>query len=163
MLVSHTMVDMKPGQRYLQLVKPHWERVSTCAGADSFLREFSLTPEAPRNLLAAAWCQSEVCNGGFNQFFWNNTGVLAPEAAHGFEAIGMPALAALVRRAAAFFGPRYIRDRDRRIELLKLYEEANPATPDPFDSINEEFYRLLREESGGWELATDRYAEAHGG
>jgi Domain of unknown function (DUF4375) len=26
-------------------------------------------------------CQSEVCNGGFDQFFYNGTGVLAPEAA----------------------------------------------------------------------------------
>ncbi|WP_369973953.1 DUF4375 domain-containing protein [Polaromonas sp. SP1] len=34
-----------------------------------------------RHLFAVHWCQSEICNGGFMQFFANSTGVLAPEVA----------------------------------------------------------------------------------
>ena len=154
---------MEPGERYWQLVEPHWERVSIHDGADTFLHEFAQTPEAARTLLAAHWCQSEVCNGGFNQFFWNSTGVLAPEAANAFEAIGMPGLAALVRRAASFFGSDYIRDRDRRIALLGHYEETHPGASDPFDAMDDQFYKLLREEAGGWDMVADAYAEAHGG
>ena len=100
---------------------------------------------------------------GFNQFFWNGTGVLAPEAANAFEAIGMPGLAALVRRAASFFGSDYIRDRDRRIALLGHYEETHPGASDPFDAMDDQFYKLLREEAGGWDMVADAYAEAHGG
>jgi hypothetical protein len=151
---------VEPGERYWQLIQSHWDLVE---GADTFLRDFARTPEAVRNLLAAHWCQSEVCNGGFNQFFRNSTGVLAPEAADAFEAIGMPALAALVRRAAAFFRPDYIRTRDQRIVLLGRHMNRQPHAPDPFDGMDEEFYRLLREEDGGWDTRADRYAESHGG
>jgi hypothetical protein len=72
------------------MIKPHWKRVTIYEGGDPFLREYARTPEAARNLLTAHWCQSEVCNGGPHLFFFNPTGVLAPEAAIGYEAIGLP-------------------------------------------------------------------------
>lgn len=153
---------MKPGERYWRLLEPHCD-VNIYDGPDVFLQEFAGIPEAAQNLLAAHWCQSEVCNGGFEQFFENSTGVLAPEAAAAFDTIGMPELGALVRRAAAFFGSDYIRDRSRRIEILDRHKETHPVAPDPFDGMDEEFFRLVGEEAGGWETAADRYAEAHGG
>ena len=60
---------MERGERYWHFVEPHWERVDIHNGGDAFLRDFTRTPEAARNLLAAHWCQSEVRNGGLNQFF----------------------------------------------------------------------------------------------
>ena len=57
----------------------------------------------------------------------------------------MPALGTLLRRAAAFFVPNYIRDRDRRIALLNHYETSHPDAPDPFDAMDDQFYGLLRE------------------
>ena len=158
-----TKVETEPGERYWKLVEPHWERVSIYDGPEVFLRDFERAPVAARHLLAAHWCQSEVCNGGFSQFFWNGTGVLAPEAVEAFDAIGMPKLAALVRRAMVFCGSTYVRDREQRVALLEHYEQRQPKSTRPFDEMNEQFYQLLREEAGGWDRAADAYAERHGG
>ncbi len=132
-------------------------------GPEIFLREWRGTPQAPADLFAAHWCQEEVCNGGFHQFFDNSTGVLGPEAAAAFEHIGMPKLRALVRRALAFFGEPYPRDRSARMGQLKAYAAAHPDAPKPFDSLDDEFFLLLRSEAGGWFTAADSYAIAHGG
>ncbi|WP_075091299.1 DUF4375 domain-containing protein [Planctomyces sp. SH-PL14] len=39
----------------------------------------SLSPEES-HLALVSWCDTEVCNGGFHQFFLNSTGMVAPEA-----------------------------------------------------------------------------------
>ena len=75
---------------YWALVGPHWLRlIEVWEDVDTFLRRLTRTPPVSRNLYAAHWCQSEVINGGLRQFFLNTTGVLAPEAVSGLEAIGM--------------------------------------------------------------------------
>ena len=75
-----------------------------------------------------------------------------------FGAIGMPNAAALIERAMMFFGSVYPRDRNKRIETLYAYAKQNPKSRDPFDKMNDEFFKLLDEESGGFEAAADRYA-----
>ena len=140
---------------YLLVVDPHWKRVSIYDGAAIFLREYERTPVAPRRLLAGHWCQSEVCNGGFLQFFFNTTGVLAPEAADAYEALGLAGLASCVRRAMATLGPDYPRERHRRIEAL----EGRPALED----LNQEFFVLVDNENGGWIAVANAYAARSGG
>jgi hypothetical protein len=149
---------MKPGQQYWELVEPHWERVDIHGGADEFLASFRETPPLARDLLAAHWCVSEVCNGGFNQVFFNGTGVLAPEAAAAFASIGLPRLATLVSTAMLFFGPDYPRDRDARQSALEGLERQSPDDADPFENLDDQFYDLIGSESGGWEAAADAYA-----
>jgi hypothetical protein len=142
---------------YWTLVDPHWNRVSIYDGPVVFLREFNSTPEPNRHLLAAHWCQSEVCNGGFDQFFYNPTGVLAPEAVQAFEAIGLSGVASIVRRAMSLLGPDYPRDQELRNEML----DALPDTA--FPSLNEEFFRWIETENRGWEAAANEFAESHSG
>lgn len=57
-------------------------------GPEEFVRQFRRVRPEVGHLYAAHWCQSEVRNGGFHQFFSNTTGLLAPEALEGFRAIG---------------------------------------------------------------------------
>jgi hypothetical protein len=48
----------------------------------------------------ATWItEAEVYNGGFNQYFFNSSGRLAPEAAEGYVTIGSPERALIVRTA----------------------------------------------------------------
>jgi hypothetical protein len=61
---------------------------------------------------------AEVHNGGFLQLFWNNTGVLVPEAIEGLLAIGMLKMASILREAALPLGTPYPRDRDDRWDAL---------------------------------------------
>lgn len=84
---------------YWRLVGPSWEEINIYDGPDVFLDSYSKAPVEAALLYAAHFCQSEVCNGGFKQFFFNPTGVLAPEAVLGFRAIGQEKVAELVENA----------------------------------------------------------------
>jgi hypothetical protein len=149
---------MDPGNAYWRIVHQVWNKISIYDGEEVFASQFNRANTKQRYLFAAYWCQSEVRNGGFHQFFWNSAGILAPESIVAFRAIKMPNAAHLIEKAMMFFGPIYPRDRNKRIEMLNTYTKQNPKDQEPFDEFDDEFLRLLDEESGGFNLATDRYA-----
>src|SRR5204863_1593322 len=99
--------------------EPIWKKVSIYEGPGVFLKQFRGVTRTQAHLLAVHWTMSEVSNGGFGQYFSNDTGILAPEAAEGFEFVELPKVAGLVRQAMAFFGADYPRERARRNELLE--------------------------------------------
>jgi hypothetical protein len=148
---------MKPGERYWSILTPFADALSISAKSETLLREMAMIPQIPRNLFAANWCVAEVCNGGFEQFFFNSTGVLGPEAADAFEAIGLPLLSKAVLTAMSFFGDAYPRDRIERQDRLQEIQRRSDRE-NIFDSIDKEFYALLASEGGGWEVAADAYA-----
>jgi hypothetical protein len=145
-------------RRYWRAIELIWESVSIYVEPDAFLRSFRDAPERSRNLLAAHWCQSEVSNGGFLQFFYNPTGVLAPEAAEGVRSLGMLQIATVIERAIAWFGTAYPRKRDHRIAVLAPYHPRKRGN-DPFEQLDLEFLHLLDTESGGFIHAANRYAD----
>lgn len=119
---------------YWLVLDPIWHSLSsTLATTEVFLYAFAATPREVGHLFATHWCYSEVCNGGFHQFFANVTGVLAPEALQGFEAIGVEAWAQALKESMAFFDepyPRAWEDRQRPLkpgaripDLLVTFEE----------------------------------------
>lgn len=156
---------------YQKVYQPYWETVSIYDGGAVFLRDLEAVPEAVRPLLVTHWLQSEVNNGGFEQFFMNSTGVLAPEAAQGFVAIAMPRAGAVVAELVAAFGPEYPRDKEARNDWLAAHEDAFYAQfPDenaadlslagPLLNLpNALFWKLLKEEGGGYLASANRYAE----
>jgi hypothetical protein len=148
------------GQVYWSVVEPHWDRISIYDGAEAFRREFEQTPQVPASLFAAHWCVTEVCNGGFHQFFWNSTGVLAPEAAAAFEKIQLRGLSETVRRSMVFFAEPYPREREARQLALEAYERTHPHQSNPFSTLDDEFFTLITSENGGWESAADRFARS---
>jgi hypothetical protein len=146
---------------YWEHVEPFWETVSIYDGPEAFLERFTEVPEHAAHLFALHWCASEICNGGFHQFFFNSTGVLAPEAVAGFKAIGMPQTAAVVAVAMASFGDPYPRDREERQDALDALDPENAGADgwdSPFSDLDNRFYDLLGRENGGMEKAAERYA-----
>jgi hypothetical protein len=144
---------------------------------------FSTTAVMPRSvvlLYSAHFCLCEVHNGGFLQFFWNSTGLIAPEAAIGFMEIGMPGLSSLLLTTAAPLGSPYPRDRDVRWDALLLapgrgqsdlelifrkssnmhlaFEET--TEPLRFDESNRQVWELVKSENGGFGEAATRYARS---
>jgi hypothetical protein len=80
---------------YWDLVNPIFSKIEL----DSPARYFASIAVVPRPVLllyASHFSLSEIHNGGLLQFFWNSTGIIAPEAAAGFTSIGMPKLAAIL-------------------------------------------------------------------
>src|SRR5882672_429544 len=120
--------DLMPtGQLYWRAVEPIWRKVSIYDGSEKFIRQFCSVTRAQAHLLAVHWCLSEVSNGGFAQFFYNETGVLAPESAAGFEIAGLKNGEEIVLKALSFFGAHYPRDREERNALLESAAKRKKA------------------------------------
>jgi hypothetical protein len=142
-------------------VEPVWLPLNASwdEGVDAFLCRFRAVRPEVGNLYAAHWCQSEVCNGGFRQFFSNTTGILAPEALKAFEAIGLTEWTSILGEATGCFGRRYPRERDERIDQMpaRIAAQAREGQ-DPFERLNERFFAWLHTEPDRWERAADGYA-----
>jgi hypothetical protein len=137
----------RPGEIWWQVVEPYWQNVDIYGDGATFLRTFADVPESAGHLLAIKWCESEVCNGGFHQFFGNPTGVLAPEAVLGFRAIGMPALADLVEQAMVVLDTPYPREQEQRRRFLDGIPGEHPKEWDPFFDLNDAFYAAMGDDS----------------
>jgi hypothetical protein len=165
---------------YWDLLEPNWDRLGSYSSADDFLQIVSVFPRPIIHLYAAHFCQSEVCNGGLLQFLWNSTGIMAPEAIKGYHAIGMPLLAQVLEEAVSKFGGNYPREREKRWDALleasplngeqlevifskakSYYLGFREATlPLGLDSLDKQFWKLLQEETGGFDNAATAYALA---
>jgi hypothetical protein len=91
-------------------------------------------------------------NGGFLQFFWNSTGILAPEAIEGFNAIGMPNLASIVSEATRFLGAPFPRSRDDRWDALLSASDRNEEELEAIFKNNTNFYLAFVEATKGLNL-----------
>ena len=127
------------------------ESINIYDGPDLFLQSFSAADRDAALIYAATFCQSEICNGGFHQFFFNSTGVLAPEAVEAFTRLGMPDTADVVRQACDRLGSAFPRERPARQGLLRERE---------FRDLDDRFYELLEQENGGFEAASQRFIDA---
>jgi len=169
---------------YWDLVEPIFQHVDTTDGA-KYSKSIEVIPRPVLLLFAAHFCLSELHNGGLLQFFWNSTGIMAPEAIEGFEAIGMLELASVIGAAAAPLGSPYPRDRDDRWDAMLaasgisedeltgifkqqaasddgagLYLGFVAATAElGFDELTEQAWKLASTENGGFQGAASRYAQ----
>ena len=137
---------------YWSLVESFWEEINIYDGPEVFNRTYLAVPETSRLLFAAHFAQSEICNGGFRQFFYNSTGVLGPEALDGFRRIGMEETADTVAKAMECLGQPYPRDREERKEKLST------LNVDDLNQLDDKFFDLIDTENGGFEAAADRFA-----
>jgi Domain of unknown function (DUF4375) len=136
---------------YWSFVNPVLETININETPEVFRRTFDSVPRVSGLMYAAHFCQSEVCNGGFDQLFYNGTGVLAPEAAEAFREIGQTRIAALIESAMNLLGNSYPRDwEDRRDRLSEVPRSA-------LDALDNEFYALIESEAGGFQHAADSY------
>lgn len=152
---------------YWKAIEPIWRKVSINEGGDQFLMGFSKISAKQQALYAAHWAQSEVRNGGLDQFFSNPTGVLAPEAVEGYRALGMHQTAAVIEEALKFFGDPYPRDREVRIDAIgEAWENADKSAlafeegHSSFDELDNRFFALIDTETGGFEAVANAFAAA---
>src|SRR2546425_9088677 len=110
---------MESGGRHWSAIESIWETINIYDGQEDFLTTFSKVRREIGLLYAAQFCQSEVFNGGFTQFFSNSTGVLAPEAGEGFAAIGQVKIAEIVLKAMTHLGSPYFPGRETPPKVLE--------------------------------------------
>ena len=121
-----------------QVLDTWGSQVEIHEGPTRFLADFERVPAKLRPIIAGAWCDYEVCNGGLRQFFENSTGVLAPEASAAFESLHLSTLATVVREGIALFGEPYPRDRKTRMRLLN--SEAGVAIRSSLELLDTQFF-----------------------
>jgi Domain of unknown function (DUF4375) len=144
----------KPGDKYRSLVATVWDAIDIDKDPAVFLTTFHQARRKSALLYAAYFCQYEICNGGFYQFFHNAAGVLAPEAIEGFSAIGQTQIADVVRQAMSVLDTPYVRECDSRRDSL--------PSGDTFGEFDKRFYGLIDTEAGGFDVAADHYAVLSG-
>jgi hypothetical protein len=149
----------QPGNVYWAHIESAFDSVDIYSGPSVFLANCNKLELRTVNLLAAHWCQSEVCNGGFHQFFHNSTGVLAPEALRGFSAMNIVEWEQALGQAMGFFGPKYPREQEeRRKALPSPVKSARREVWDPFYELDERFYDWLKPDQDRWNRVADNYA-----
>ncbi len=140
--------------KYWQFIEPIWDRISIYDGDETFLGQFAEATEKQKVLFSSHWAQSEIMNGGLGQFFSNNTGVLAPEAATAFEKLGMPKCADILRKSMQFFGTAYPRDRLTREQIFESFREQFGEKVIPLLELEDAMAAEIEEENGGyWDAA----------
>jgi len=140
--------------KYWSAIEKAYDDFNPSGGVRAFREQYAKLELEIGKLLAVHWCVSEVCNGGFYQFFYNDTGVLAPEAAGALEAFGMTACAAVVRQAMSRLGPGYPRRRWLRVVRLWLAQARGLKSSEMlFDTEDAKFYESYGTEAGGYEKA----------
>ena len=169
----------KPIRSYWEHIEPLFSTIDLSNGPEEFAASITEIPRPCVILFAAHICLAEVYNGGFLQLFWNSAGILVPEGAEGFIAMGMPKLAALIGEASLPLGSPYPRNRDERWDALmvasgrtskelkhifkkneNLYLAFVEATDKlNFNALDKPFWEGAKTENGGFQDAATRYAQ----
>lgn len=143
-----------------KVIAPLWDALSASANPKKEQETLAQATEGQRLLIGLDWCQKEVRNGGFEQFFLNSTGVLWLEALEGFRRIGAEPYAALLEQALGIFpdGEAPLA-RTARTKLLRSLPKDRRRSL--FEPLEDAFFQLLR--SKEWDLEKYRaaYVRAH--
>ncbi|MEM9832832.1 MAG: DUF4375 domain-containing protein [Bacteroidota bacterium] len=100
----------------------------------------SSLPEGRKAIYSTYVVESEVNNGGFNQFYFNSSSQFAEIAVEGFAHIGVLELAELMRKANATYIHEYDKiteEQDGTLEGFSRSYEDNPL-----GKYDDEFYKL---------------------
>jgi len=141
---------------YWDVVGALWDVIEIYEGPEVFQQTYNSVPRQAGLMFAAHFCQHEVCTGGFEQFFWNPTGVLALAAVEGFREIGLVRLSGVVQQAMDLLGSPYPCNRGERKVRLSLVPKG------AFDALDETSYSLIKLEEGGFKNAANRYVRETG-
>lgn len=117
------------------VIEPVWWSADIYGSLEDY--ESSLAPFSREQRLTVAvwWYIAEVNNGGHGQFYDNSTGIVWPDAAAGFEMLGLTQGVQIVRESARRLGGNPSRDRAERQQQLEA------SDPD-FSDLDDRFYEL---------------------
>lgn len=108
-------------------------------------RTLETLPGGQRAVYATYVLESEVLNGGFNQFFFNSSGELADMALEGFRLLGHEGYTDIVARAVQTYAaikPELKKKNDGSVEAF-----ADTYKDNPLNDLSLAFTRLVRTDS----------------
>ena len=123
------------GDDYFIVIEPVFWSVSIYDGPTQYERDLARFSNEQRLGLAYHWYLSEVNNGGHDQFYYNSTGIVWPDALNAFLAIGAEEVATIIKASVSRLGGDPSLDREERQQQLDLFN------PD-FEDLDNELFRL---------------------
>ena len=147
-----------PAQVVWDVIEPMWDELGTPYEQDDRLQ--SAATAGQRALYALHWTNSEVCNGGFHQYFANPTGMLTAEAIAGAYLVGAAGYGEAIERAASVFGPSVPPTQDERQgRLARLTVDETQL----LNASDEKWYELLQSLATNLEWYVSKYVDEHPG
>lgn len=121
-----------------ELIQPLWYTVNIYDGLEEYNQDLKPFSDPQRKILALFWYDSEVCNGGHDQFFSNSTGIVWKDALDCMWMIGADKYAENFQKAVDMFGGSVPFDRNARNDVLEqLYKNEEF---DDFEEIDDFYY-----------------------
>jgi len=138
------------------VIEPMWWALETPYEPDPRLAQ--ATP-GQRAAYALTWTESEVSNGGFEQYFWNSTGMLLDDAILGARLIGAKDVEDVLRDASALFpAGRVPKSRLARQSMLDAFPSENNAE---LGRLDDRFFTLLEHPAKRPTRLLEKYIRAH--
>jgi hypothetical protein len=149
----HVRVDdaVLAGDDPFAVIEPVWDACNIYDSLSEYQKSLSPFSRPQRLLVAIQWYVAEVNNGGHDQFYFNSTGIVWPDAAAGFREVGLPEIAEIVEESSRRMGGAS-REREERWRQL---DELKPN----FDDLDDLFYELAK--SLGVDPLMMEYARRH--
>src|ERR1700735_4186074 len=97
----------------------------------------SLTP-AEQGAFAPQWLYQEVNTGGFDQYFFNDAGKMAPNALHALKMIGATKTAGILQRTISMF-PNSVVPADQKQRRELMCDSLTPEDGDLLEQLDKEF------------------------
>ena len=121
------------------------EEIDLFRVSDEVFARYSTLPneqvqEPERFIFLCVWeLEAQVNNGGFDQYYFNDTGCRAMDAVKALTALGTDRMANLVREANGLFGPTgpSLDRKTRQEQLMALPQSSN----DRLNELDAEFYK----------------------
>ena len=139
---------------YFVVIEPVYWAVSIYDGVERYENDLANFSTEQRLVLAFHWYMCEVNNGGHDQFYFNSTGIVWPDALEAFTRLGLPEMAAIIIESVNRLGGNPSLDtevRQKQLEQLNIdFEDLDEQLfelqeqPD-FDPNVMEFIRAHRE------------------
>jgi hypothetical protein len=120
-----------------EVIEPVWWTADFYKDFEAYEKSLACFSEAQRLVWAILWYNSEVHNGGHEQFFSNSTGMVWPEALVGLKRIGRGDLVRILSEAVSRFPSTPSRDREEREEQMSVAAVS-------FEGLDEEFWGVNR-------------------
>jgi len=124
------------------IIQPVWSYADIYGSLEDYESSLARFSGPQRLVFAIHWYASEVNNGGHDQFFFNSTGIVWPDALEGFKEIGSEKAYAILFEATSRFGVKPSRDRELRMEQLERIEGGFDDLDDRFYELDEDIYTL---------------------
>jgi hypothetical protein len=123
------------GDDAFAVIEPVWWTANIYDSLEDYEASLESFSHSQRLLFALHWYLSEVNNGGHEQFYFNSTGIVWPDALEAFRLVDVPEGAEILQQSASRIGGSPSRERDERQRQMEKH------SPD-FEDLDNRFYEL---------------------